>query len=175
MRRVRLGRVVFGAAIVVAAFGLFVATQNRNAWSDSAPRYVAVHRGSFVVLSSVWEWGPRGWMYDGFVMPPAQWRPSYSRVGDRYTTGSGQWSAPMWGVFVPVWLLGGIGVVVAARGVRWRGAREVCQRYGRATIELKPVGKGMESSARVGLSPAVSLGTGLGTGVARCPDCGQTC
>jgi len=123
--------VVGGALVAVAALGAWWATLDRNAWRTGSPRYVTVHDGCLVVLSSVWDRPPdRPWAYDVCVLGLPRWTPRVMRLGTLYSTGGASWSSPLWGVFVPLWVVGAGAGVVATAGLRGRWAEGWCRGCG---------------------------------------------
>jgi hypothetical protein len=142
---------VAGVCMVGLPLVVWALTQHVNAWKGRAPTYAGYHRGSLVLLSSIWDHPPRGpdgrrlpWAYDVIGMKvdngrgpwprgafrhfraqnagPAWW-PPVRRIGTRYSLGAGPWNAPMWMVELPIWLLALPGGVLAVISHRrWRRA-----------------------------------------------------
>jgi hypothetical protein len=149
---------VVAALTTLAATTAFALTYHRNAWSEDFPRYACIHRGSLIMLSSVWEWPPPAvragqysWSYDVFLAAPPRWRPSFVRVGNRYAIGPVRWGRPMLGTVVPLWTIAGAAACVAAiawRPSRWTRRADACPKC---------------NYSRAGLQPAQ-----------HCPECGTT-
>lgn len=150
-----------------------------HGWASRSPRYVALHRGSLVFLSSIYDHPPRDprgrpepWTYDVIGMrvengrgpwprgafrqmtastPGPSWWPPIRQIGSRYSLGASRWSRPMWMLELPLWALSLPAVPAAA--LAWRGLRRSRRSHAGAC-------------SRCGYD----LG-GLGPGVA-CPECG---
>ena len=144
----------FIAASLLAAVPLvlWLVTLRSHAWRSSSPSYIAVHRGSLLLFSSLIHYPPRlpdgsraPWMYDvigskvdngrgewprgGFrqlVIDQAGpgWWPPLRKVGSRYTSAAPIWAKPMWMLEVPLWLFSIPALVwAAAAGRAWRRSR----------------------------------------------------
>lgn len=86
-------------------------TLDRNAWKQPQwPRYVGLHHGRVVLVSTLWRRGNEGgfawqssqWIYDTLGAPRSLWSVSYVRIGDSYS-GSPPYTADLDAVLFPAW------------------------------------------------------------------------
>lgn len=124
-----LGVLLCVSAVMVVV--VWAATLDRDTWDSSAsanrwPRFIGIHHGRLVVMSTWWRaddtgqfaWSSKDWIYDTLGGPRSLWRVSYARVGDSYS-GTPPYKADIDALFVPLWYLalplGWLGIVRAWR------------------------------------------------------------
>lgn len=104
---------VAAAAVTLGLLAAWGGTWSHNPWRGVFPRYVGVHAGNLLVISSVWQageagvyaWQSDGWDYDAMNAGPAvRWRPGYTRIGNAYG-GVPRFRGTLHAVTIPLWNL----------------------------------------------------------------------
>ncbi|HZW10698.1 MAG TPA: hypothetical protein VFF69_12410 [Phycisphaerales bacterium] len=125
-RRAILWRSAFWVCLALAAAILVAsaATWRYNTWlAGHWPRYAGVHRGGLVLLSTIWDRPPDAeWGYDAFNVH-TRW-PPVRHIGNAYSLTAVRWSARIWVVEIPLWLLALI-PAAAAVPIRRRARRHL--------------------------------------------------
>lgn len=140
----------------LALAATWLATLTRDGWAVTWPRYFALHKGRFILLSPAWNggWRSSNWIYDRVGPAPHPLLPNYERIGDTYG-GMPFYTTNLYAASVPIWNLAtitGAGAVFSHRRVRrWIHDRGVCPACGYSLAELK----------------------GEPGGLVRCPECGE--
>ncbi len=155
-----------GGFLCAAAVACLIAwgwSLNRLAWDPASdatrwPRYLGVHHGRLVVMSTLWRkghtgtyaWASRGWIYDTLGGPRSLWAIDYRRIGDSYG-GTPPHKAVIDALFVPIWYF--------AAPLAWAGI-----------LRLRKARR----AHRQGLCAACGYPLGGLADGAACPECGKS-
>ena len=164
----RLARALL-ATLALTLFAINAATFTHDGWGGELwPKFIALHHGEFIVLSSVWNGGlhSEGWIYDRVGPLPHPWWPHYERIGDTYF-GTPPYVSWLYAASIPLWNLGvlaGLAAALAHWRVRSRAkslARGECPACGCSLVGLAvqvcpECGVRYEPSARAEDGPASS-------------------
>lgn len=148
-------------AAAVAALVVWMATLGHNAWalgpvSPAWPRFVGLHHGRIVVISTLWRpsatgvraWESADWIYDVIGGPESWLVASYARIGDSYG-GTPPYKTDLDAAFIPIWWL--------AVPLAWLGVAQVRK------------ARRLERSGRCGRCGYLRHGL---LASASCPECG---
>lgn len=117
-----MGITLVCAALCILLLVAWFATRHRTSFYTYQPKFVEIHRGNVVLMSSIWSGGlsSKGWMYDVFFVSKPSFHPTYFRIGQSYL-GTPAFNTRLYGLFIPIWniaIVPGLIAIFAGRRAR---------------------------------------------------------